>query len=192
MGASWNRFHTPVAIAAIDAERKGHQSILFRQMLKDFEPPAWVREVVVVADAGYPANATLKLIEELEWTYVFAMPRASSPMANTCVIWCNPGSRGSGRVRGFFDQGAQAYIVTVTSVMMHPLGKLAEGMSHGGCDSSDQSRGSLAFGAGGGPQAQRGCAHRYLLSSAPSSCPLVWPWRGGPAPGDSRRPSCPL
>jgi hypothetical protein len=31
--------------------------------------------VVVVADAGYPANATLKLIEGLEWTCVFAMPR---------------------------------------------------------------------------------------------------------------------
>ena len=61
-------------LATIDLERKGHQNMLFRQMLRDFEPPTWVREVVV-ADAGYPANATLKLIEELEWTYVFAMPR---------------------------------------------------------------------------------------------------------------------
>ena len=73
--ASWDRFRIPVAIATIDPERKGHQNILFRQMLKDFAPPAWVREVVVVADAGSPANATLKLIEELGWTYVFAMPR---------------------------------------------------------------------------------------------------------------------
>ena len=73
--ASWNRFRIPVALATIDPERKGHQNILFRQMLKAFEPPAWVREIVVVADAGYPANATLKLIEELRWTYVFAMPR---------------------------------------------------------------------------------------------------------------------
>jgi hypothetical protein len=32
-------------------------------MLKAFEPPAWVREIVVVADAGYPANLTLKLID---------------------------------------------------------------------------------------------------------------------------------
>ena len=44
-------------------------------MLKDFKPPAWVREVVVVADAGYPAKATLKLITDLQWSYVFAMPR---------------------------------------------------------------------------------------------------------------------
>jgi Transposase DDE domain len=73
--ASWDHFRIPIAIAAIDPERKGHQNILFRQMLEDFKPPAWVREVVVVADAGYPANLTLKLIEDLQWTYVFAMPR---------------------------------------------------------------------------------------------------------------------
>ena len=73
--ASWDGFRIPVAIAPIDPKRKGHQNILFRQMLKDFEPPAWVREIIVVADAGYAANVTLKLLNELQWTYVFAMPR---------------------------------------------------------------------------------------------------------------------
>jgi hypothetical protein len=73
--ASWDGFRIPIAVATIDPERKGHQNILFRQMLKAFEPPAWVREVVVVADAGYPAKATLQLITDLQWTYVFAMPR---------------------------------------------------------------------------------------------------------------------
>lgn len=73
--ASWDGFRIPIAMATIDPERKGHQNILFRQMLKDFEPPSWVGEIVVLGDAGYPANATLKLIEELGWTYVFAMPR---------------------------------------------------------------------------------------------------------------------
>jgi Transposase DDE domain len=73
--ASWDSFRVPVAIAPIDPKRKGHQNILFRQMLKDFEPPAWVREIIVVADAGYAANVTLKLINDLHWTYVFAMPR---------------------------------------------------------------------------------------------------------------------
>lgn len=73
--ASWDGFRIPVALAPIDPKRKGHQNILFRQMLKDFEPPAWVREIIVVADAGYAANVTLKLINELHWTYVFAMPR---------------------------------------------------------------------------------------------------------------------
>jgi transposase len=59
----------------MDPEIKGHQNILFRQMLKDFVPPAWVKQVVVVADAGFAANATLHLITELHYTYVFAMPR---------------------------------------------------------------------------------------------------------------------
>ena len=73
--ASWDSFRIPVAIAPIDPKRKGHQNILFRQMLKDFVPPVWVREIIVVADAGYAANPPLKLIHDLHWTYVFAMPR---------------------------------------------------------------------------------------------------------------------
>ena len=68
--------------------------------------------------------------------------------------------------------------------------KLAEEVPYGDCDSADQSRGPLAFGTGGGPQAQRGCPDRYLLPSAPCACALVWPWSRGPAPGDSRWPSC--
>jgi hypothetical protein len=73
--ASWDGFRVPVAIAPIDPQRKGHQNIVFRQMRKDFTPPAWVREVIVVADAGYAANPTLKRINDLHWTDVFAMPR---------------------------------------------------------------------------------------------------------------------
>jgi hypothetical protein len=73
--ASWSGFRIPIAMATIDPERKGHQNILFRQMLQDFEPPSWVRDIVVLGDAGYPANSTLKLIEKLGWTYVCAMPR---------------------------------------------------------------------------------------------------------------------
>ena len=73
--ASWNGFRIPIQMATIDPERKGHQNILFRQMLRDFEAPSWVREIVVLGDAGYPATETLKLIEELGWRYVFAIPR---------------------------------------------------------------------------------------------------------------------
>jgi hypothetical protein len=73
--ACWGQFRIPIAMATIDPKRKGHQNILFRQMLREFEPPSWVREVGVLADAGFPANPTLKLIKDLGWTYVFAMPR---------------------------------------------------------------------------------------------------------------------
>ena len=73
--ASWGPFRVPVALAPIAPHIKGHQNILFRQMLKDFVPPAWTRQVVVVADAGFAANETLRLITEQNYTYVFAMPR---------------------------------------------------------------------------------------------------------------------
>src|SRR5215510_5766799 len=76
--------------------------------------------------------------------------------------------------------------------MIAPLGSLTEGVPHGYCNSSDQSGSSLAVGAGGGPQAQRGGTHRYLLPSAPRPCPLLWPWGRGAAPGDAGWPACPL
>src|SRR5215510_11839444 len=64
--------------------------------------------------------------------------------------------------------------MTAISAMIHSLGKLAERVPHGDCDSADQSRGSLAFGAGGSPQAQRGGPHRYLLPSTPRSFFFEW------------------
>jgi hypothetical protein len=64
-----------MARAAIDPARKGHQQILFRQPLQDVKPPAWVREVVVVADAGDPAHLTLPLMEDLQGAAGLAMPR---------------------------------------------------------------------------------------------------------------------
>ena len=73
--ARWGRFRVPVALAPIDPKIKGHQNILFRQMLKDFVPPAWVQHIIVVADAGFAANAPMHLIAEKHYTYVFAMPR---------------------------------------------------------------------------------------------------------------------
>jgi hypothetical protein len=73
--ASWGRVRVPVALATIDPQIKGHQNLLFRQMLKDFVLPVWTRHVVVVADAGFAANETLRLIPAQKYTYVFAMPR---------------------------------------------------------------------------------------------------------------------
>jgi hypothetical protein len=73
--ASWDRFRVPIALAPIDPTTKGHQNILFREMLQAFVPPRWTRQVVVIADAGFAANATLRLITEKHYGYVFAMPR---------------------------------------------------------------------------------------------------------------------
>jgi transposase len=44
-------------------------------MRTDFVPPAGVRQLMVVADAGFAAHATLRLITEKHYAYVFAMPR---------------------------------------------------------------------------------------------------------------------
>jgi hypothetical protein len=73
--ASWERLRVPVALALIDPKIKGHQNLRFRQRLKDFVPPAWVRQIIVVADAGFAANATMRLIPEKHYGSVFAMPR---------------------------------------------------------------------------------------------------------------------
>ena len=73
--ASWDRFRVPVAVGLIDPQCRGHQNRLFRQMLQAFGPPGWVQQVIVVADAGFAANATLRLITEKHYAYVFAMPR---------------------------------------------------------------------------------------------------------------------
>jgi Transposase DDE domain len=73
--ASWAYFRIPLALVPIDPQCRGHQNLLFRQMLKAFVPPTWARQVVVVADAGFAANETLRLIAAKKYAYVFAMPR---------------------------------------------------------------------------------------------------------------------
>src|SRR5918992_1015181 len=73
--ASWDRYRVPINLAVMDPKVKGHQNILFRQMLETVELPSWVRQVIVLGDAGFAANPTLKLIAHKGWTYVFAMAR---------------------------------------------------------------------------------------------------------------------
>jgi Transposase DDE domain len=73
--AQWGRFRIPVACAVRDPKRKGHQNILFRQMLRRFVPPAWAAQVVVVCDAGFASRPNLRLIQRKGYNYVFALPR---------------------------------------------------------------------------------------------------------------------
>ena len=88
--ASWGQVRVPIALGLIDPTCRGHQNILFRQMLQDFVPPTWVQHVVVVADAGFAANETLRLIAKQHYSYVFAMPRTRKlPLANISVTWSN-------------------------------------------------------------------------------------------------------
>jgi Transposase DDE domain len=73
--ACWDHYRIPVALAVLDPEVKGHQNLLFREMLQAFEPPRWARRVVVLGDAGFAANKNLAVIAEKGYYYVFAMAR---------------------------------------------------------------------------------------------------------------------
>jgi hypothetical protein len=73
---SGGRFRVPAALALLDPQIKGPQHILSRQIPQDFMPPAWVRQMVLVADAGCAANATMRLITDKNSGYVFDMPQA--------------------------------------------------------------------------------------------------------------------
>jgi hypothetical protein len=73
--AQWGCSRVPVRAAVVDPQVKGHQNLLLRQMLKDFVPPTWVKEVIVEADAAVAAKATLKSITDRGWFYGFGLAR---------------------------------------------------------------------------------------------------------------------
>jgi hypothetical protein len=74
--AAWGRFRVPVSLGVVDPKRRGHANSLFRQALRQVELPWWAEHVVVLADAGCAANATLKVITQRGWAFVFAIPRS--------------------------------------------------------------------------------------------------------------------
>jgi Transposase DDE domain len=73
--AQWGRYRVPVRAGVVDPQITGHQNLLFRQMLQDFVPPVWVKEVIVEADAAFAAKVTLKSITDRGWFYVFGLAR---------------------------------------------------------------------------------------------------------------------
>jgi hypothetical protein len=73
--AHWGRCRVPGKAAVVDPKLTGHQNLLFRQMVKAFVPPAWVKDVIVEADAAFAAKATLQSIADRGWAYVFGLAR---------------------------------------------------------------------------------------------------------------------
>jgi hypothetical protein len=86
--ASWGRYRVPVRLALIDPKHKGHPHILLRQMLRDFVPPPWAKQVVILADAGMAANLTFQLIQRKGYGYVFAIARNRKLTAGQQVRDC--------------------------------------------------------------------------------------------------------
>jgi len=62
--ARWGGVRVPGALAPLDRTITGPQHLLLRQRRKACVPPVWVRQRVVVADAGCAANAPVRLIAE--------------------------------------------------------------------------------------------------------------------------------
>ena len=73
--AQWGQFRVPLAVRVLNPNIKGHQNILVRELLTQYVPPVWCQRVVVEADAGFAAKATLQHIAALSYFYVFALPR---------------------------------------------------------------------------------------------------------------------
>ena len=75
MSAPGERYRVPVRAAVVDPQLQGHQDLLFRQMLQDFVPPAWVQAVIVEAEAAFAAKATLKSSADRGWSSGFGLAR---------------------------------------------------------------------------------------------------------------------
>jgi len=76
--AQWDVYRVPLAFRiGKPKESLGYQSenALFREMLREVGLPAWVKRVVVVADAAYPWRANLQAIQARQWYFVIAFPR---------------------------------------------------------------------------------------------------------------------
>ena len=73
--AHWGRLRIPVGAVVLDPKRRGQQNIQLRPVLSGFQPPAWCRNVIVIADAGFASQANLCAIQRHGWRYMFCLPR---------------------------------------------------------------------------------------------------------------------
>jgi hypothetical protein len=76
--AQWGVYRIPVDFALLRRKEDAAyqtENALFRHMLREFRPPAWCQEIIVVADAAYASRPNMRLIQELGYWYVFALPR---------------------------------------------------------------------------------------------------------------------
>jgi Transposase DDE domain len=76
--AQWDVYRVPLAFRMVKPKGSpGYQSenALFRERLQVVVVPAWVKQVIVVADAAYPSRATRQAIPARHWFFVIAFPR---------------------------------------------------------------------------------------------------------------------
>jgi hypothetical protein len=73
--ACWSHYRVPIACVVLDPDKKREQNNHFRRLLRQARLPTWVKEVIVVADAGFASTKTFNQIEKQGFCYVFAVAR---------------------------------------------------------------------------------------------------------------------
>lgn len=73
--ACWSHYRVPIACVVLDPDKKGEQNRHFRRLLREVALPSWVKEVVVVADAGFASTKTFNQLNKQSFKYVFAAAR---------------------------------------------------------------------------------------------------------------------
>jgi hypothetical protein len=113
------------------------ENALFRQMLQDFQHPAWCQELVVTADATYASRANLATIQALGYGYVMAPPRtwkfASGKAVKDLVTYLPRGKYTEIRIPTVNTQRHQTFWIDAKRVQLHHLGDVAVVLSICGC-----------------------------------------------------------
>ena len=82
---AWDVYRIPVAFRIILPKTHPDyrtENALFRDMLGQFQPPSWARQIIVLGDAGYGSKANINCVKQLDktdgsrsWHFVFAISR---------------------------------------------------------------------------------------------------------------------
>lgn len=75
---AWGPYRVPVDPEVVRRkEQSDHHSpnALFGQMLAGLTPPAWAKQVVVIADAEFHSKVSLKLIKRQGWFFFMNLAR---------------------------------------------------------------------------------------------------------------------
>ena len=83
--ASWDVYRIPAAFRAIlpkNAPDYKKENVLFREMVQEFTPPDWAKQVIIEGDAAYASKDNMKMVKERnrsdsqrQWNFVFALAR---------------------------------------------------------------------------------------------------------------------
>ena len=127
------RKSTGVALYCLASYRpKPPANALFRQMQRQFVPPLRAETVIVVADAGFPAKDTLRLIQQRGFFLVMSLPRTWKfadnhtlnnwgtylPKSRYRKTWFHPRSQPRPRRRVFWTYSARKRLPHIGDVTM--------------------------------------------------------------------------